>query len=118
MNFFSTPISPWASIKSPSLKGLKIIIKAPPAKLDKDPCKAKPTAKPAAPTMAANEVVATPNLEITSIFPSYYLTSYCEIINPSPIPLTFLSLVSIMNPKSLNSFFWLSSEIPTPVSST
>ncbi len=34
---FTTPISPCASIKSPILIGLNIIIKTPPAKLASDP---------------------------------------------------------------------------------
>ena len=36
----------------------------PPAKLESDPCSDKPTAKPAAPRMATNEVVSMPNFEI------------------------------------------------------
>ena len=50
---------------SPTLKGLNKIIKIPPAKLERDPCKDKPTANPAAPNMATKEDVSMPNLEIT-----------------------------------------------------
>ena len=35
-----------------------------------------------------------------------------------PIPLTFIAYVSFINPNNLKSFFWLSLEIPTPVSFT
>jgi uncharacterized protein YyaL (SSP411 family) len=63
---FTTPTSPCASIKSPILKGLKIIIKTPPAKFARLPCKARPMANPAAPIMAANEVaVVGPDAENT-----------------------------------------------------
>jgi len=51
------PIVPPAMIKSPILNGLKINIKTPAAKLDNEPCSAKPTAKPAAPSTAIKEVV-------------------------------------------------------------
>lgn len=57
-------IIPCASIKSPTLNGLKRIINMPPAKLDKDPCRDKPTAKPMAPKIATNEEVSIPSLEI------------------------------------------------------
>ena len=42
--------------------GLKIMIKTPPAKLPKLPCKAKPIAKPAAAIIAAKDVVGTPKV--------------------------------------------------------
>ena len=64
---FTTPTSPWASIKSPILIGLKIIIKTPPAKLPREPCKASPIAKPAAASTAAKEVVPMPTLPNTTI---------------------------------------------------
>ena len=37
------------------------MIKTPPAKLAREPCNARPTAKPAAARIAANEVVSTPS---------------------------------------------------------
>ena len=56
-----TPTTPPASIKSPNLNGRKIIIITPAAKFCNEFCKAKPTAKPAAPISAINEVVSKPN---------------------------------------------------------
>ena len=61
----TTPFCPPASIKSPVLKGLNTSIKTPPAKLARDPCKARPTAKPMAPMMATKEVVSMPNIPAT-----------------------------------------------------
>ena len=43
------------------MNGLNNNINAPPAKFAKEPCNAKPTAKPAAPIIATNDVVLTPN---------------------------------------------------------
>ena len=39
--------------------------KTPPAKFDNEPCKAKPTAKPAAPKIVTNEVVPMPIIPAT-----------------------------------------------------
>src|SRR3990167_500681 len=50
---------------SPTRNGLNNIIKIPPAKLDNEPCKDNPTAKPAATKIATKEEVSTPNFEIT-----------------------------------------------------
>ncbi len=61
----TTPKWPCASMRSPILKGLNKMINAPPAKLLRAPCNAKPMAKPAAPIMAANDVVSIPSLEAT-----------------------------------------------------
>ena len=47
----TTPATPPASIKSPTLNGRKAMIITPDAKLAKEPCNAKPRAKPAAPIM-------------------------------------------------------------------
>ena len=44
--------------------GLKRIINIPPAKLDNEPCKESPIAKPAAPRMVIKEEVSIPNFEI------------------------------------------------------
>jgi hypothetical protein len=44
---------------------LNKIIKIPPAKLESEPCKDKPIAKPAAPRTATKEDVSIPSLEIT-----------------------------------------------------
>ena len=54
-------------MKFPNLKGFIKIIKIPPAKLESEPCKDKPIAKPAAPNIATKEVVGIPNFEITVI---------------------------------------------------
>ena len=62
---FTLPKTPWASIKSPILYGLKIMMSTPPAKLEREPCKARPTAKPAAAITAAKVVTSTPKREIT-----------------------------------------------------
>ena len=56
-----TPLLPPASTKSPWRKGLKINSMTPAAKFASEPCKAKPIAKPAAPTTATREAVCTPN---------------------------------------------------------
>ena len=63
----TVPCAPPASITSPTLKGWNKINITPEAKLAKDPCKAKPTAKEAAPTTAIKEDVSTPNLLKNSI---------------------------------------------------
>ena len=47
------------------MNGLNSSISTPPAKLDKLPCKAKPTAKDAAPNIAIKLVVAIPTIEDT-----------------------------------------------------
>ena len=52
---------PPAFTKSPTLNGWNKINSTPAAKLLNDPCSARPTARPAAATTAANEVVSTPN---------------------------------------------------------
>ena len=52
-------------IYSPFKKGLKNKIKTPPARLDKLPCNASPTANPAVPSNVINEVAFTPNPPIT-----------------------------------------------------
>jgi len=49
-------------MKSPTLKGRNSTSSTPDAKLDRDPCSARPTARPAAPTTATKEVVLTPSL--------------------------------------------------------
>ena len=60
----TVPITPCASIVSPTLNGLNNIISIPPAKFERDPCKDNPTAKPAAPRIATKEEVSIPNLDI------------------------------------------------------
>ena len=62
---FTEPNSPCASIRSPTLYGLKSRISTPPAKLASVPCSARPTARPAAPSTATKLVVATPSIWIT-----------------------------------------------------
>ncbi len=54
------PATPPTSTKSPALNGLKVISNTPDAKLDNEPCSAKPTAKPAAPNTAIKLVVSIP----------------------------------------------------------
>ena len=43
------------------------MISIPPAKLDREPCSDKPTAKPAAPKIATKEEDSIPSFEITAI---------------------------------------------------
>ena len=62
-----TPATPAISTKSPALKGRNEISKTPEAKLDNEPCNAKPMAKPAAPMTATREVVLKPKCEIAAI---------------------------------------------------
>ena len=52
-------------IYSPFKKGLKNSIKTPPARLDKLPCNANPTANPAVPNNVIKEVAFTPKPPIT-----------------------------------------------------
>ena len=54
------PATPPTSTNSPALKGRKRISMTPDAKLDSEPCSAKPIARPAAPTIAMNEPVWMP----------------------------------------------------------
>ena len=56
----TVPASPAPMMKSPTLKGRKMISMMPAAKFDSEPCKAKPTARPAAPMMAIKDVVWIP----------------------------------------------------------
>ena len=61
----TVPICPFASIESPIRKGLSIRSMIPPAKLDRDPCKAKPIATPAAAKAPKKEETGTPTFWIT-----------------------------------------------------
>ncbi len=54
-------------MKSPVLKGRKTMIITPEAKLARVPCRAMPTAKPAAPSMATKLAVWMPNLARAAI---------------------------------------------------
>ena len=54
--------------------------KTPPAKLARDPCSAKPTAKPAAAIIAAKDVVSTPSLEITTIINNIFSTQPSKLL--------------------------------------
>ena len=56
----TAPFVPAASMKSPTLKGLKIIIRKPEAKFASEPWSASPIARPAAPRTTANCVVSIP----------------------------------------------------------
>ena len=67
IRIFSTiPDTPDTSIKSPDLNGLNTINNTPEAKFDKEPCNAKPIAKPAAPTIATSDVVLKPKCDIAA----------------------------------------------------
>ena len=55
--FSTVPETPPASIKSPAVNGRKIINITPEAKFCKELCRARPTARPAAPSKAIIEVV-------------------------------------------------------------
>ena len=61
----TVPMIPCASMVSPTRNGLNKMISIPPAKLDSDPCNERPTAKPAAPSMATKEELSMPSFEIT-----------------------------------------------------
>ena len=54
-------------MKSPTLKGLNVIISTPPAKFASPPCSASPTANPAAASIAMKEVISTPSIDIAVI---------------------------------------------------
>jgi hypothetical protein len=59
-----------------------------------------------------------PGSDLKKRLPLNCSTICLEITRPSPIPLVFYSYVSFTKPKSLNSFFWFSLLMPTPVSWT
>ena len=85
---FTTPISPCASIRSPILIGLKIIIKTPPAKFPREPCSAKPIAKPADANSAAKDVVSMPTVPKTTMMSTIFKT------HESKFNRNFLRLIS------------------------
>ncbi len=57
---WTVPLTPPISTKSPTRKGLKTSRSTPEAKFAREPCRARPTARPAAPRTAMNEAVCTP----------------------------------------------------------
>ena len=63
----TVPEYPWASMKSPALKGLNASIIMPPAKFCTVPLKAMPMAIPPAASSAAIEVVLMPRVPIVMI---------------------------------------------------
>ncbi len=63
----TVPETPCASMYSPARNGRRNRIRAPPAKLARLPCRARPTARPAAPSTAINDVVSIPTMPATLI---------------------------------------------------
>ncbi len=63
----TVPLEPPATTKSPFLKGRKISSITPAAKFESVPCRARPMARPAAPSTATSEVVSIPNRLSTAI---------------------------------------------------
>ena len=56
-----TPVAPPASTKSPLVKGRKMISITPEAKFDRELCRDRPMARPAAPSRATRDVVLMPS---------------------------------------------------------
>ena len=72
---FTTPSWPWAEMKSPTLKGLNMMMTTPPAKFCKVPLKAIPMAKPAEARRATSEEVLTPRIPIIMIINTKFSTT-------------------------------------------
>jgi len=65
-----------------------------------------------------SNIVSTPGVEETVIFPPNLLMIFLEIWSPRPMPFTFIYWVFSKNPKSLNNLGMSYSLIPTPLSFT
>jgi hypothetical protein len=57
-------------------------------------------------------------VDLTEISPSKTSHIVLQILRPRPIPLVLMLEVALNLPKTLNSYYWSSVEIPTPVSFT
>jgi hypothetical protein len=65
-----------------------------------------------------SNLVPLPTSDLTEILPPIYSIIFLTIINPSPVPLSFISFLSFSFPKYLNNFLRSLSLIPIPESST
>ena len=101
----TTPVLPPSSMKSPTLNGLKIIIRMPPAKLARLPCSANPTAKEAAPRIATKEAASTPTIPRTTTIrrtlSAMEINELRNLARVSSIPL-FLSIFRMPLPLVIN----------------
>ena len=95
----TTPAMPAASTKSPTRYGRNITIRTPDAKFASEPCKARPTARPAAPMTAISEVVCTPIWLIAAMMTKIINAQYARLhTNVSRILSTSWVCITLCNP--------------------
>ena len=106
----TVPLCPIPIITSPTWKGLNNRIKTPPAKLDREPCKARPIANPAAPKIAKKDDMGTPTIVATPINKE---TKSSALTNPNKKVLKerLVSLFSKINCKPTSNL--LTTNLPT-----
>ncbi|MNE72677.1 hypothetical protein D3C80_1686380 [compost metagenome] len=84
----TTPLVPATSMNSPALMGRKMISRKPAAKLESEPCSARPMARPAAPIMATKEAVCTPTR------PRAAITTNTRMVYLRMLPTKWVTVVS------------------------